>query len=134
MAKDWQKVEEAVRQYLHDLFGQQFSKRAVQLTQKLKLGNGSDIEEFEFDAVSDDGNVVSEIKALAHPEHPEEMRSAEADVLRLTLAKGQRKLFFLVDPLFYQVFCRKNRNNLLLWRKSGVEIVPPFELDSYLQQ
>ena len=133
MVKDWQKVEEAVRQYLHDLFGQEFLKRPVRLTEKLELGSGNAVEQFEFDAVSDDGRVVAEIKGLAHPEHPREMELAEQDVWRLVLANSERKLLFLVDPLFYQVFCRKNRNNLLLWRKKGVEIVSPFELSNYLE-
>lgn len=133
MAEDWQKVEEAVRQYLHDLFGQQFLKRPTQLMEKLELGSGNFVDHFEFDAVSDDGSVVAEIKALAHPEHPNEMQSAEEDVWRLSHAQGERKLLFLVDPLFYQVFCRKNRNNLLVWRKKGIEIVSPFELSNYLE-
>jgi len=100
---------------------------------KLDLGNGNTLEQFEFDAVSDDGKVIAEIKAFAHPEHPREMKLAEEDVLRLALANGERKLLFLIDPLFYQVFCQKNRNNLLQWRKMGIEIVSPFELTNYLE-
>ncbi len=133
MAKDWQKVEETVRQYLQELFSQEFVKRTVQLKEKLDLGKGNILEQFEFDAVSDDGKVVAEIKAFAHPEHPREMKLAEEDVWRLALANGERKLLFLVDPLFYQVFCQKNRNNLLPWRKMGIEIVSPFELTNYLE-
>jgi hypothetical protein len=62
------------------------------------------------------------------------MKLAEDDVLRLILASAERKLLFLVDPLFYQVFCRKYRKELLLWKKEGVDIVSPFELVGYLEE
>jgi hypothetical protein len=134
LTNDWQKVEDDIRHYLKDLFNQRFSKRAVQLKEVLDLGSGNVVDRFEYDAVSDDGKIVAEIKALGHPEHPKEMELAKEDVLRLILAKAEKRLLFLVDPLFYQVFCRKYRKELLLWKKEGVDIVSPFELFGYLEE
>lgn len=89
--------------------------------------------ELEFDAVSEDRQIIAEIKYTRHPEHTREMQTALDDIHKLEAVPAERKLLFLVDPLFYQVFCRKYQKDLLPWRQKGIEIVSPFELVSYLE-
>jgi hypothetical protein len=123
---EWQEAEEAVRKYLRDWFGQEFSKG------KLTIRTRERTEEHEFDAVSEDGTIVAEVKHHTHPEHPREMQLAREDVALLYLVEARRRLLFLTDPLFYVVFCRTHMDSLLEWKKMGVEIVSPFELTKHL--
>ena len=119
--------EDKIRRYLQDWFAQEFSPK------KLKLQTGTGIEEHEFDAVSEDGKVVAEVKALTHPEYPNEMQLAREDVALLHFANTERKLLFLTDPIFYIVFCRTHRDVMLEWKKMGIQVVSPFELNKYLE-
>ena len=87
----------------------------------------------EFDAVSEDGKIVAEVKAYTKPYFPQEMDNALSNVSTLNNVDAGIKLFFLTDPLFYVAFCRKHKDNLVEIRKQGIEIVPPFELSNYLE-
>ena len=127
MVVDWQQVENGIRRYLKEWWRQEFKK------QKLLLGTQEGELELEFDAVSEDMHIIAEIKYMTHPEHPREMQLALDDIHKLEAVRAERKLLFLVDPLFYQVFCRKNQKDLLHWKQKGIEIVSPFELENYLE-
>ena len=126
MVVEWQQAEEGIRRYLKEWWGQEFKK------EKLLLKTNEGELELELDAVSEDGEIIAEIKCTKHPEHPREMQLVLDDIHRLEAVRTKRKLLFLVDPLFYQVFCRKHQKDLLRWKQKGIEIVSPFELGSYL--
>jgi hypothetical protein len=127
MVIEWQQAEDGVRRYLKEWWGQEFKK------QKLLLETDEGELELEFDAVSEDMHIIAEIKYTTHPEHPREMQLALDDIRKLEAVQAERKLLFLVDPLFYQVFCRKNQKDLLRWKQEDIEIVSPFELEGYLE-
>ncbi len=120
--------EEIAQRYLQDRFDREFSKV------KLPVEVRGKTEHFEFDAVSDDGKVVAEVKAYTAPYHPAEMDGAMADVYRLSQVGAEVKLLFLTDPLFYMAFCRKHKALLVGMRKQGIEILSPFELANYLEE
>jgi len=127
MATRGQLGEEIVQRYLQDRFEQQFSKR------KLAVEARGKTEHFEFDAVSEDGKIVAEVKAYTAPYYAAEMDGAMADVYKLSHIDAQVKLLFLTDPLFYAAFCRKHKAQLVGMRKQGIEIVSLFELANYLE-
>lgn len=127
MAITWQEAEEKILSYLEDRFGQSFSK------EKLPIESQGKTEQCEFDAVSGDRKIVAEVKAYTCPYYNEEMLNAYSDVLRLDSVEADKKLMFLTDPLFYMAFCRKNKDELVNWRRQGIEIVSPFELLKYLE-
>ena len=127
MVQEWQQAEERIRRYLKEWWGQEFKK------QKLLLKTHEGELVLEFDAVSEDRHIIAEIKNMKQPQNPQEMQHALEDIHKLEAVPAERKLLFLVDPLFYQVFCRKNQKDLLRWKQEGIEIVSPFELESYLK-
>jgi len=127
MTVEWQRIEGCIQRYLKDWWGQEFTKQKLQL----KADEGS--IEIELDAVSEDGKIIAEIKNMKHPEHPREMELVQDDIHRLMAIKADRKLLFLTDQLFYMAFCRKYKDKLLDWRRSGIDIMSPFELEKYLQ-
>jgi len=123
-----QVAEEIVLRYLHDRFGQMFSK------EKLPIQVEGKTEQFEFDAVSEDKKVVAQVKAYRCPYYPAEMDGALFDVNKLALCDSELKLLFLTDPLFYMAFCRKYKAWLVGMRRQGIEVVSPFELSNYLEK
>lgn len=127
MAKKWQRVEEGIIQYLKDWWGQDFRR------QRVVVGPDGEELELEFDAVSEDMQVFAEVKSMSRPQHAREMQLALDDIRKLQAVRASRKLLFLVDPLFYQVFCRKHQKDLISWKRQGIEIVSPFELVGYLE-
>ena len=122
-----QEDEQKAREYLEFLFGQKFRKKRLAIAypgMKLKLK--------EFDAVSEDNSVISQVKAYKTGQ-PEEFKNALSDALSLYLCRAQRKLLFLTDPLFYQLMWRFRGQALMDIRKQGVEIVSPWEFETFCQ-
>jgi len=125
MATTGQLAEERAAHYLRDRFRQQFSKK------KLAVEAEGNTRCSEFDAVSEDGKIVAEVKAYTAPYYTTEMDNTMADVYKLSHVDAEVKLLFLTDPLFYAAFCRKYKAYLVGMRQQGIEIVSPFELSNY---
>ena len=128
MAMNWQETADAVRAYLRERFDQPFSRGTAPLLRKGKA------DEHTFEAVSQDGRIVGDVKRLTRPDDPDEMKHAALSIAYLHFADADHKLLFLLDPLFYMAFCRKHEAEIVQWRRDGIEVVSPFELGSYLAE
>jgi len=96
-------VEPYVRGILQREYGCPFHCR------RLTLSTGGS---HEFDAVSEDGQVVASIKAAsgrtAGGKNPSgKIKDAEAELYYLTLAPGRERLLVLTDPEFHDIMVRR---------------------------
>jgi len=90
--------ERLVREFLKEMFGASLSKR------KLVVGYDSKNKPqiHEFDLVSDDMNIVGEIKS-GRKSRDNYLR-ALADCMFLSQVKAKKKIFVLTDKNFYRYF------------------------------
>ncbi len=108
-------VEEWVRNQLGERFGQPFRKG------KLQLVTG---REFEFDAVSADGEIVASIKTSSGTtsggNFPNgKVNSCIADLWYLCLVNVPMRLLLLTNPIFYELFTSRMRGAI----PSDIEIL-----------
>jgi hypothetical protein len=92
-------VEPYVREVLEREYGCPFRSR------RLTLSTGGS---HEFDAVSDDGQVVASIKSASGRtsggKNPSgKVQGAEAELYYLTLAPGRERLLVVTDPEFHEI-------------------------------
>ena len=82
------------------------------LLPKRKLVIGYDSKNFpkihQFDLVSDDSEIVGEIKASKKDDSGVNYDSALADCFYLTKVKAKKKIFVLTDHEFYKYFKEKS--------------------------
>lgn len=128
MTSTWQEEEKKVKTYLEWLFKQPFSKKSLEVAIP-----GGRIRNKEFDAVSEDGCIVAQVKAYRSAQ-PQEIRTALSDVTFLALAQAQTRLMFFTDELFYQMIWRMKGHELLEYCRMGVRLVSPWELNAFKNQ
>jgi len=107
--------ERSVRKTLERMFGTPLPKR--------KLVVGYDSNNFprihQFDLVSDDSQIVGEIKASKKDDAGVNYDSALADCFYLTKVKAKKKIFALTDFEFYEYF-REKSNGIIA---SDIEVI-----------
>ena len=101
--EDLKKAEQDIRKILESKFGKTFSKQSLNVGIKKDGTNAK----HEFDAVSDDGKIVVEIKTHSGKASAGKIKSAYTDVYFLSLFKGaEQKILFLTDKDFCGAFQR----------------------------
>lgn len=106
-------VENYVRKQLTEKFGQPFSKKRLSIGYK---ANGQPTTR-EFDAVSEDGAIVADIKSstgkTSGGKNPSgKVAAAYKDLYFLSLVKAPRRLLILTDPNFYAILQRNSDGKL----------------------
>jgi len=100
--KTSEKIENVVRKILEKMFGASLPKR--------KLVIGYDSQKFpkthEFDLVSDDAQIVGEIKS-ANSISKASYNSTLVDCLYLTKVRAKKKMLVLTNETFYRYFKHK---------------------------
>lgn len=101
-------VEQYVRGALEKQHGVPFSSK------KLVLAPGGD---HEFDAVSDDGKIVTTIKSSSGRTSggripAGKMRAVEAELYYLMLVKAEQKMVVVTDPGFYEIMSNRLKGRL----------------------
>jgi hypothetical protein len=66
--------------------------------------------------------------------HPAQIDGVFIDLANLLLCSGDKKLMIMGDTLFYQLMWKQEGQKLLSFRAHGVEFVPPWELEAFLQE
>ena len=118
----WQKMEQNVRDYLSERFGQPFAKKTLRLG-PFPFGR------HQFDAVSSDELIVAEVKYVSVAQGAQ-LSSIQEDIRCLEhLEFAERKMMFLPHPGAYQAFCRRD-DEMVRLERGGIELVGPDFLDS----
>lgn len=114
-------VEPYVRKKLSEEFGSPFISRQVQL-----ITGGS----HEFDAVSEDGQIIAAIKTAggktATGKNPSgKINAALAELYFLSLVSAKRRLLILTTPPFYEILNNKLKGSLAPGLELKLILLPP---------
>ena len=114
-------MEQAVRDYLTACFKQPFHKRTLDV-------DFGPTKKHQFDAVSEDGTIVAEVKHYLGGQAAQ-LTGIAGDLARLSkLENRERKFLFITDPVVFWLFCRANQAILMEVRRDNLEeLVPPME-------